>query len=404
MKAVIPEGLASIYDITVPHSLDMRKVRKQLDAEIEKLHPRFPERCAVDYRIRLQPYGESSSGLHVRAVVMDRFLLADIRKQNVRRMLYLSGPHPYPVFSGRILARRCALAAALFLAAVLSFFLVRFFISGSLTPFQKAAAEPADTEEVLSAFQADAAFPGEPAYLAGAASEEPGFMQETAASSFENPDFVQQDFSALFKSVHEQGGRLSSFVWRADEGVLSFRTQGLYPEQIEAAAEAYGAVSFGPVSYRGAEPELECTVEAAAALAVQAQPGGGAVPHMITRLELLRDAGRISVALQLTDELDAGIAAFRKLVLDNGGSLISETVSPPALSGNIPETEWMQFAPGLLVRGLETLFDDVSEQIEKSQSASDMQDEIGRITREDGSYVVFYHNKEGKIEQKTCED
>lgn len=387
MKTVIPENLASIYDITVPHSFDVRKLRSRLDAELEKLHPCFPDRCAVDYRIRLQTYGKSTAGLHIRAVVMDRYQLADLRKRNSGRMLYIGGSHPYPVFSHDIWKKRLVFAAVLLFAT-----------AATLGTVQCASGRNREVLPVTeSAEQAEASFPAS--------------METVLLESEESvPSFESRDFSSFFKTVYEQGGSFSSLSWNGSAGVLTVHVEGLYPEQVEAAASAYESVSFGTVVYRNSVPEFDCTFPAAT-------PG-------FALLDFSRSGGEIFLSLQFCDNQEPGVSAFRKLVIESGGELSSETVEPPSLSGSIPESAWPSFSSALselLIPKLEDSFfeSDLSplfydapglpfappaeESVEERQALS-KQNEIGRITRADGSSVVYFHNKEGKIERKVFED
>lgn len=417
MKTVIPEGMASIYDIAVPLSFDIRKLKKQLDAELEKRHPCFPERCAVDYRIRRHADGDEKAGLHVRAVVMDRFQLADLKKRNTGCALYIGEHHPYLVFSHEIRRKRLLLAAA----AVLSVIAVcaAFYV---ISVRSRNAAVPDFPENADQTALSEAAAPV-------AAVSETVLSEEQTAVSGNIPE--QKDFAFFFRDVYEKNGRFSSFSWNGESRVLSVLAEGLFPEQMQDAAASYGTVSLGPVSYRDAVPVFECTFKVA--------PSDEGVSSL-QMFELIRGQNTISVSLRLYDTPDACIPQLRNLLLENAGSLSSETVNPPSLSGVVPDAEWASFARSLtmllglsdeegqpVTEALHTVLPlsdfvplfydapglpfaaspdepDVPGMQEEAVPAYSKSDEIGHITREDGSHVVFYHDKEGKIEQKILED
>lgn len=419
MKTIIPENLTSIYDIAIPHLCDVRNVRKLLNAELEKLHPCFPERCAVDYHIRLCRMNRNTAGFHVKAVVMDRFKLAEFRKKNAGRTLYLSGSHPYPVFSREIFGKRFAYAGMVLLVIIGAFSAIRI-VSLRKTEYVQSGLPVAESpflQQSTGLSEEDPSFPEDAAGI----SENAGMVPDKEEAG--NPPVSEKkDYSAFFSSVYEWGGRFSAFSW--SDGLLSLKVEGLYPEQIAAAAENYDAADFSSVSYQDGKPVLAVTFHTDAAT---------------------------GSAQKLPE-----ISFFRQLVLDCGGKLSSETVNPPSLSGSIPESEWPVFGdalsglsvpspeevlPFLNLQQLEfsreggtvfislqyaesdgryslpvtdffPLFSDahriqpVPEEVpaEKYVAPVVSRDEIGRITRGDGASVIFYHNKEGEIESMLCEN
>lgn len=396
MKAVIPENLVTMYDLTVPYALDVRKLRRQLDAELEKLHPCFPSQCAVDYQLRLRLYGQNTSGLHVRAVVMDRLALAAIRKKNAGCFLYTAGSHPCRVFSRDLLKKRMCLAAAVLCAAAVvlcTVFLAR----------QVVAAESDD------------------AVTASPYSETGGLP---ASESLSAEPVTPPDYTPFFTGMYKQGASISSFLWDAYTGVSSFTATGLYPEQFEAAE--CGEVCFGPVSYNDEIPVLEVTL--------------AAVPE--GQNPLLTDRASDRQTASLAESAGQKLPAIRRLFSEGGGSLLSETVTPPSITGSVPETAWASFAAGLQAEtsgnisrlSLSRTGGSISVYLELGGAAvvlpfsslacvfadapglpfAPVSDEwvaavsesrdIGRIEKEDGSSVVFFHNSEGKIERRVYEN
>lgn len=408
MKTIIPEKLISTYDLTVPYVFDVRKLRKRLDAELEKLHPCFPEQCAVDYRLRFRRFWNSRDGLHIRAVVMDRTQLATIRKRNGGCILYLAGSRQYPVFSGGIVKRRLSYAAACLLFVLAVLMMVRFF-------------SPAEEEgELTAAVSGLIASPP----VSVPVPPDSGQPDETAPSE-------QPDFKGLFLRLHELGGRLSAFTWSGNDGLTAFKTAGIYPEQLKAVASGFGSVSFGVVSYSDGKPEYMVSVS----------PDDS--ERLLQRVSAFRGT--------------AGVMAVRQLILENGGILLSETVSPPSLSGMVPESCWTAFAasmssyfaepgsPSLSGLSFAREAGDISVSVQFAESAEDVPvrlvpfllsdmtfvfydapglpfeaaevhdgeerveellktREIGRISRADGSCIVFIHNEDGKIERRIYEN
>lgn len=406
MKTFIPEDLTSVYDLTVPYVFDVRKLRKQLDAELEKLHPCFPDRCVADYRFRFHPYGKQPAGFHVRAVVMDRLQLAALRKSNAGCTLYLGGNRPYAVFSREILRRRVVLSAALLCTLLAVLLTVRF------------SAQRSSSETVPEALSS-----AQQTLVPAVETEEP------AATP---PVFDQADFSPFIKTLYEKEGRLTACSWNADTGLFSFRTEGLFPEQLAQAAPETVHVSFGPVSYREGVPEVEVSFFYGTCFSFQ---------------------GDYSVTSVTTDVPD--MAVIRNLFFESGGVLASETVNPPSLTGNVSEDAWASFsasltemlskagvsvlklsresggisvflefcAPGqkdqnafswlvsLPLSDVTCVFDDAPGlPFEKPPHEDERQvtlmkaKEIGRIKRNDGSSVVFFHNEDGKIERRIYEN
>ncbi len=403
MRTYIPDNLACVYDITVPYTFNAGKLRKKLDAELEKLHPCYPEQCAVDYRLRFRTFGNKKDGFQIRAIVMDRTKLADLRKKNRGRPLYMGGRRPYAVFAREARNRRRTFIVVTLLSGIIVFAAIRLFQS-----------EPAVTvQEVPEATPA---------------------VEETAPelSAVEEPP--RKDFAEFFTAVYELGGRFTSLSWNAAAGDLSLRTEGLFPEQLAAASSDFGEVRFGPVTYRESVPEFSVTFMADTAGTLL--PGLGAAAEM---------------------------AAIRQLLFDCGGQPVSESVDPPSITGMVPVSSWASFAgelssmlapvpadtdsphenewewpPQLLELSRDehdvtvslTLADektgDCLHQIpfqsvvplfydapdlpyapvaeEPPQTAPAEKDVIGRITREDGSSVVFFHNKDGKIERRIYEN
>lgn len=399
MKAVIPENLVSIYDLTVPYALDVRKLRRQLDAELEKLHPCFPSQCAVDYRLCFQMYGKSAAGFHIRAVVMDRLALAAIRKKNAGRFLYTAGSHPYRVFSRELLYKRLCLAVVAVLTAIIVMSGIRILRLKRMPALSEVAEADSFTASAGNP-ACESAFPE---------TEGDAACPET------------RDLAPFFSGIYEKGGTLSSLSWNADTGTLSFKTDGLFPEQLAAAADQ-GELLFGPVSYNGGRPEAEVTLITMPY--EQKMPASG--------FEL--------------SETDTGVvfmSGLRELFSESGGYLLSETVTPPSLTGSIPEASWASFAAGLEeaaaagfrlfslsrlngsilvtlelseraavlpLSNLECVFADAPgmpfapEKADEWAAAVSEKREIGRIEREDGSSVVFFHNSEGKIERRVYEN
>lgn len=411
MKTVIPECLVSMYDLTVPYAFSIQKMRKKLDGELEKLHPCFPERYAADYHIRFHPYRKDGPGVHIRAVVIDRLQLADFRKKNTNCLLYAGSSHLYPVFSEKILRRRFFIAAAA-LSAVIIFF------SALCISKPKAEAVPDDVT-------AGSAFTGSAAVTDFGSGADCGFINETAVS-------VPPDYAPFMSSVYRQGGSISSVSWNAGTGELNLMINALYPEQLsdsllpETECEAaFSSVNFGPVAYREGVPEVQ--------------------------VMLLLSPGENGYSAAFAAPV---LPAVRTLMVEHGGLLLAETVSPPSLSGSVPESAWASFAPefqnlltaeeaenggaavcrlslarsggnvelSLLLAdetspsGCPLPFSDLTgvfldapglpyaPSVESEwETALSSHREIGRITREDGSAVVFFHNEEGKIERRIYE-
>lgn len=408
MKAVIPESFISIYDITVPYVLDMRKLRKRLDAELEKLHPRFPDRCVADYRLRFQPAGDGTAGIHIRAVVMDRFQLAAIKKKNEGCVLYAGGSHPYPVFSGDILKKWLLIAAAgLAVLAVFFIFLavVRMKPAADAVPEQEADVFPV---EYAADSSKDVVLP------------EPEELLEAEVP----------DYSPFLSGLYDLHGSVSFLSWNADDGTLRVQVRGLYPEQLSelflAGAQSdasFRSMSFGQVSYQEGVPDVQVTLSPVSAQG--SQPG----------------VGTEAVAASVRE---GAVSSVRSLVLKDEGQLLSETVSPPSLSAGVSESAWVSFAPALSkllevtpVRLLELsrsdgsitmhlelsdsngslpfsdlacIFSDApglpheSEPEDEWTAALAEQREIGRISRGDGTSVLFFHGADGKIERRIYED
>lgn len=403
MRTVIPDNLACVYDITVPYVFDVRKLKKKLDAELEKRHPCFPEQCAVDYRFVRRTSGSKGRGVHVRAVVIDRMKLADLKSQNRGRTLYMGGRHPYAVFSKEQRIHRRAFAAVILLSCIV--------VLAAVFLFQPESHVTVQTE-------AETASP----------------VEETAPEPIVMESPVPKDFAEFFAAVYQCGGRFSSLSWNAVSGRLTLTTEGLFPEQLTFAASDFGEVVFGPVMYRESVPEFSITFTA--------EPAG---------------------VLPLEQNSAVEMAAVRQLLFDCGGTPLSETVMPPSITGTVPIPAWASFADGLasMLSPARTDTDSLSENerewrlqsldltrdentvtlalfladglsgdcchaipfqtvvplfydapdlpyapvAEETQQADFTEkDEIGRITREDGSSVVFFHNKEGKIERRIYEN
>lgn len=407
MKTVIPESLVSIYDITVPYVLDVRKLRRRLDAELEKLHPRFPDRCVADYRLRFQHAGNEAPGIHIRAVVMDRFELAAIRKKKSGCTLYAGGLHPYPVFSRSVWEKRIVLAGS-FLVLLAVAVLVR------VTLLKK--------PDVVMLPDA------------GAVME---VLPDEALQNFDGQDVSSGaeavfDFSPFLNGIYEQDGSVSVLSWNTEERMLRVQVSGLFPEQVTALVPpemqsdaASGKASFGPVSYSNGIPLVQVSLHAG--------------PDQVTLQGL-----RLETEGQPPCVDGRGVSSFRQLILETGGQLLSETVSPPSLSGSVPVSEWAAFAPALLalsdgvpVSHLELVRNDGAVAIELTLSEngtclpfSDLaavfgdapglpyepepedewaaalaeKREIGRISRGDGTSVVFFHNADGQIERRVYEN
>lgn len=430
MKAVIPEGLISMYDLTVPYALDFLNIRKKLDGELEKLHPCFPERYTADYHVRFHPYRKGGPGIHIRAVVIDRLQLAEFRKKNAHALLYAGGACQYPIFSGEILRKRLCLAAAVLVALIVLFSAVCISQTKTASAFDDAAAEPAIT--------------GPSAVSGTGISASDAVIDECSSADSDDYTPVLPDFSPFLECIYKQGGSISSLSWNAGKYELSFQISGLYPEQLSDAVTAgfggdtaTGLARYGPVAYRDDVPEMQLTLQTETATQQKAVMAAG--PQEKT---------------QMLSKAASALSAVRELIKKQGGSLVSETVSPPSLSGSVPESGWGNFAAefqllqnvcageggGFGISQLElvrsgsdvmlslSLSDEVSQPYcllpfsnltcvffdapglpyassseTEWESALSQQREIGRIVREDGSAVVFFHNSEGKIERRIYE-
>ncbi len=199
------------YSITLPLKIAIRRHGKAfLFKELEKRHPCFSLGCCTDTH-----YVFRGGKLTAEVTVMDRCRLAEYRKLNPGRKLYLEGEPFFAVFKTQ--GEKIKIAA---------FCLLLLFGGISLIFVNRNHNEVA----------------GDKVFALPASSLEKNESPVAPDSYLLAPTEI---FGAVFSSIKDSGGKISSFVWENGEACMSIR--GCNIEEIAGARSCV-------VSYKNDEP------------------------------------------------------------------------------------------------------------------------------------------------------
>lgn len=244
---------------------------KYLCSQLEKLHPCFSDDCCFDSRIRF-----SAHGLRADVVVMQKFRLAEYKRQNHHKPIYIEELKKIPFFNDHKIKVGIALTA---LALALLIFLVCFY-----TRYRQ---KQESMQTLKTSVSADF---NESKEL------------ELAPDSF----FAIKTF---FETISLYDGKVADFSWKLNgfSQEYNLSLQYIFPEQL---LNALPQVTFSSVTYDNKVPLMSAQFKGA-----------------------LQSSDFLANETVAVNELSA---AFRDFLFQKNINIIEETVKPCGIKAKLP--------------------------------------------------------------------
>lgn len=230
------------------------------------------------------------------------------------------------------------------------------------------------------------------------------------------------DFISLVSSV---GGHVSNFIWRTSpvaSAVIAIK--GCFPEDVYSCVEklcedAFGEeisfdvmefaenavfplLSFSSISYINNVPSFLLTVDYSGFVLPHVDDISDSQTGIWAGSQKNNDIGSQKFSLQKKNH-EPVQAVFRRLIAETGGVISSESMTPPSVSGSIPDELWLAFSEKVgeyYARDVSCGISNVSFDVSGTESvfiSAEFDDEKPLFFPLDNISVLFSRNEEEEI-------